>query len=188
MRALLTGQGALADALDRLLQAQGWQVRRAALATDARLAGDETLVLTVPPAATDDWQGAMAAGVLAPVRLAEALAAAQPAPQRDTSGELRAPAQVVHVIDRTALVPGAATPAHGAACAALVSVIRDQALRLAPRLRVNGMALDPASAPDAGPVLCWLLAAHAVTGQIPGLGPEPRPVTGWRRGAEPPNP
>jgi len=181
MQALLTGQGALADRLAQVLVAQGWDVARSATAAGAALAGGETLLVTVAPARATAWAPALDEVVQAPVALAQALAAAQPDPARDASGEVRAPAQVVHVLDRAALVPGCADPVLAAASAALVAALRDSALTLAPRLRVNGLAV--AAGTDPGPALRWLLGAHAVTGQVPGLGPDPRPATLWRRPA-----
>lgn len=181
MQALLTGQGALADRLAQVLAAQGWAVARSPTAAGAELAGAETLLVTVAPAGVTGWAPALDERVQAPIALAQALAAAQPDPARDASGELRALAQVVHVLDRAALVPGCADPVLAGASAALVAALREGALTLAPRLRVNGLAV--AAGADPGPALLWLLGAHAVTGQILGLGPAPRPATLWRRPA-----
>ncbi|MFN3645300.1 MAG: Rossmann fold domain-containing protein [Gemmobacter sp.] len=181
MKALLTGQGDLADRVAGVLAAEGWLLTRAADAPSARLAGDETLLVTVAPDPAGDWGPALESVLLAPVRLAQALAAAQPDPSRDASGERRAPAQVVHVVHRRALVPGCADPVQAAATAALAAALREGALALAPRLRVNGLAVDQGA--DPAPALSWLLRAHAVTGQVLHLGPDPRPVTGWRREA-----
>jgi hypothetical protein len=181
MRALVTGDGAQADRIAALIAAAGWQVARSTTATAARLAGDERLLITVPPAAVSGWQAALDEVALAPARLAQALAAGQPDPLRDASGELRAPGQVIHVLDPAALVPGCSAPAMVAATAALSAALREAALGLAPRLRVNALALGPDA--DVAPALAWLLGAHAVTGQVISVGADARPPTGWRHAA-----
>lgn len=181
MRALLTGQGPQADRIAALIAAAGWQVSRSATAMAAQLAGDERLLVTVPPLAAPGMQEALDEVVLAPLRLAQALAAAQPEPVRDAGGELRAPSQIIHLLDRAALVPGCADPAMVAAIAALAAALQDAALGLAPRLRVNALALAPAA--DPAPALTWLLSAHAVTGQLICVGDSARPSTEWRQAA-----
>lgn len=183
MRALLTGGGERPDRLAEVLARLGWQVVRAPDAGTARLCGDEALLVTVAPDHAEDPAATLDEIALAPVRLAQALAAVQPVPVRDAAGELQAPAQVVHVLDRAALVPGCADLALATASAALVAAARVAALTLAPRLRVNILAIDATA--DPGPALGWLLSAHAVTGQTLHLGQDPRPATGWRRDAAP---
>lgn len=183
VRALVTGQGPLADRLAGLLDGAGYHVARATRAVAARLAGDEQVVVTVPPAAAVGWQDALDEILLAPVQLAQRLAAAQPEPVRDAAGDLSASAQMVFVLDRAALVPGCGNPALAAASAAAAAALRDVAITLAPRLRVNAVALDLTMGADPGPALIWLLGARSVTGQIQGLGPDPRPATVWRHAA-----
>lgn len=181
MRALLTGTGAQADRIAALIAAAGWQVTRSATAMAAQLAGDERLLVTMPPLAARSMQEALDEMVLAPLRLAQALATVQPEPVRDAGGELRAPGQILHLLDRSALVPGCADPALVAATAALTAALQATALGLAPRLRANALALAPDA--DPGPALTWLLSAHAVTGQVICPGGTARPPTEWRQAA-----
>lgn len=174
-QALVTGTGPAADAVAAALAAQGWQLRRAETAVGAELAGSETLLACVAPAGGD----AMAELCLAPARLAAAMAAHLPDPARDAGGELRASGQVLLVLARPALVPGLAPDGLAAAQAAALAWMRAAALSLAPRLRLNALALDPAAPGDPAPLLAWLTAAHAVTGQVLCLGPEPRLAAPW---------
>jgi hypothetical protein len=178
-RALVTGHGPAADAAAEALSACGWEVSRG-----DDLAISPALLVTVPPVpgavASADRAALLAQAVLAPMALAEALAKMQPPP--DAAENAMASAQVIHLIDRAALVPGCADPAHAAVSAALAALVADGALRLAPALRVNGLAL-PLAAPGALlEPLRWLTGAAAVSGRILPLGEAPRPQTEWRAG------
>ena len=173
-QAVITGGGPLASLGAGVLAGLGWQVRRL-VPGDDDLSGDETLLLAVAPSVTD---GSVA-------RLAQAMAERLPA-ARDGDGELRAPGQVVLLLDSAAQVPGLGPVEPAVAQAAALRWLADAALALAPRLRVNALTCDPSlGAADLAPVLGWLTTAHAVTGQVLTLGPVPRLASPWRGDASP---
>ncbi len=165
-KALLTGTGPLSDGVATILGALGWEVRRGP--PDALVApGEHLLVVAVAP------DNALAASV----QLVETMAAHLPDPARDAGGELRAPGQVVFILDRAAQTPGLA---DGTAQAALLRWMAGAALSLAPHMRLNALTCSPGVSPaDLAPLLGWLTSAHAVTGQVVNLGPEPRLTAPW---------
>ncbi|WP_323042867.1 Rossmann fold domain-containing protein [Gemmobacter sp.] len=169
-QAVITGGGPLASLGAEVLAGLGWRVRRLVPGDDG-LSGDETLLLAMAPSVTD---GSVA-------RLAQAMADQLPPAARDGDGEMRAPGQVVLLLDSAAQVPGLGPVEPAVAQAAALRWLADAALALAPRLRVNALTCNPSiGAADLAPVLAWLTTAHAVTGQALTLGPVPRLASPWR--------
>jgi len=177
--ALVAGHGPAAEAVAEALRACGWHVT---FGDDVAMC--PALLVTVPPApatvAPADRASLVAKAVLEPMALAEELARIQPRP--DSAARAMASAQVIHLIDSSAMVPGCADPVHTAVAAALAALLADGALRLAPVLRVNGLALPLGAPGDLREPLGWLTGAAAVSGRILQLGEAPRPQTEWRTG------
>lgn len=157
--AKIHGAGPLADRLARLL-------------TEMKI-GPELAVWVAPEPRGDTPEAALQHLYLTPLRLVEALAARLPEAARDAEGEPVAGQQVLLLVDRALLVTGSGFPAHRAAAAALLAWVEEAALRLAPRLRLNVLALSLADPPDLRPALSWLTGRAVVTGQVLKLGPAP---------------
>lgn len=184
LQACLAGDGPLADRLAAVLDQDGWATQRLTLSASATPTAGATLLVIAPSdGAGQDWHAVLDRIVVQPVRLIQALAARQPDPAMDASGEQRAPAQVIVMLDKAALVPGCAPPARIAAMAALRAATKDAALALAPGLRVNAIAIGSDGTDDPAPSMRWLIRAHAVTGQIIEPGAPVRPATPWRKDA-----
>lgn len=165
-QALVTGGGPLAAVVAEVLAASGWTVRQG---IEGPAAGDTLVVAVALPEVTH-----LAA-------LARGLADQLPAPARDATGELRAPGQLVLILDSAAQVPGLGPVDAAVAQAAALRWLPEAALTMAPHLRVNALVCGAGlSAADLTPVLAWLTSAHAVTGQVLSLGPAPRMATPWR--------
>lgn len=177
--AQVTGTGAAADAVALALRALGWDV----VIETGFVAGAVLLVTVPPPPAAvvpADRGELLARAVAGPMALAEGFAATQPQAGFDAAGALSSPAQVIHLIDRAALVPGCADPAHGTVAAALAAEVAAGALRLAPAVRVNGLAVLLDQPGDLLEPLRWLTGTASVSGQILPVGAPPRPSTAWR--------
>ncbi|ALX43963.1 SDR family oxidoreductase [Burkholderia humptydooensis] len=106
--------------------------------------------------------GAMARGVAAPLVLARALADATPDAARDDERER---AVVIHLLDETLFHPAPERLSHSLAQAALHRATTAQALALAPKVRVVGLACGRAPhARDIADAACYLADAPGVTG------------------------
>ncbi len=202
MRAFVVGDdGALIEAVVADLRAMGADVLRGGdpagrdlLVTVSSVAAFDTL--DAPDAAA--WQRTVIEPLDRALTLGARFAAAAPAPERDATGEPRAMAQIIHVIDQ---VPDIAAPRHAGmavAAASLVAMTRIGAHQMAPRVRVNAIVpsrrgagirggaeeTDPTAQdrrldPVPGvllPTLRYLVEMPAITGQILELGGAARPA------------
>lgn len=125
-------------------------------------------------------QAALEALYLAPLRLAERLIADLPEPLRDASGEPVAQRQLLLLVERRLLASGSGRVAERAAMAALLAWVEEAALSLAPKLRLNVLALPLETPPDLAPSLGWLCNRAVVTGQVVKLGPPPPSTAPFR--------
>lgn len=134
----------------------------------------------VTPRGSDAAASAMQALYLAPLALAARLTQDLPAPLRDATGEPAAERQLLLMIERRLMAPGSGFPEERAAIAALLAWVEEAALRFAPCLRINVVALPLLTPPDLTPALAWVAGRQVVTGQVVKLGPPPPSTAPFR--------
>lgn len=178
--AQIHGAGPVAERLARTLATLTKGTDQPAAAGTGVGTGAGLMVWVAPEARAETPEAALQHLYLTPQRLVESFAREVQAAHRDGAGEWQAGGQVLLVVELRLLANGSGWPAHRAATAALLAWVEEAALRFAPDLRLNVLALPLADPPDLRPTLGWLTGRAVVTGQVVRLGLPPPSTAPFR--------